>query len=60
MPKLHNSTAPLPFPILIGAIGGTNARFSILTAAYAEPTHFPNVRPADFATIDEAIQHGVL
>ena len=60
MPKPNNSTAPLPFPILIGDIGGTNARFSILTDAYAEPKQFPNVRTADFATIDEAIQKGVL
>ncbi|MGO8189854.1 glucokinase, partial [Rhizobium leguminosarum] len=41
-------------------IGGTNARFSILTDAYAEPKQFQNVRTADFATIDEAIQQGVL
>ncbi|MGO8112795.1 glucokinase, partial [Rhizobium leguminosarum] len=41
-------------------MGGTNARFSILTDAYAEPKQFPNVRTADFATIDEAIQQCVL
>lgn len=58
MPK--TSEAPLPFPILIGDIGGTNARFSILVDAYAEPKHFPNVRTAEFSTIDEAIQQGVL
>ncbi|TCL71972.1 glucokinase [Rhizobium sp. BK251] len=60
MPKPSNSEAPLPFPILIGDIGGTNARFSILVDAYAEPTQFPNVRTADYETIDEAIQKGVL
>ncbi|WP_454853254.1 glucokinase [Rhizobium binxianense] len=60
MARTSTSTAPLPFPILIGDIGGTNARFSILTDAYAEPRQFPNVRTADFATIDEAIQQGVL
>jgi len=54
------SEAPLAFPILIGDIGGTNARFSILVDAYAEPKRFPNVRTADFATIDEAIQQAVL
>ncbi len=54
------SSTPLPFPILIGDIGGTNARFSILTDAYAEPKQFPNVRTADYPTIDEAIQKGVL
>ncbi|MBB5576783.1 MULTISPECIES: glucokinase [Rhizobium] len=60
MPKLNHSEAPLPFPILIGDIGGTNARFSILVDVYAEPKHFPNVHTADFKTIDEAIQQGVL
>ncbi len=59
MPKsLENEQ--LTFPILIGDIGGTNARFSILIDAYAEPKQFPNVHTADFATIDEAIQVTVL
>jgi glucokinase len=52
----HVNTDSLPFPILIGDIGGTNARFSILVDAYAEPRPFPNVRTADYPTIDEAIQ----
>lgn len=53
-------TDKLPFPILIGDIGGTNARFSILLDAYAEPKPFPNVRTADYPTIDDAIQKIVL
>ncbi|EUC00679.1 Glucokinase [Rhizobium sp. CF080] len=53
-------TEKLPFPILIGDIGGTNARFSILLDAYAEPKPFPNVRTADYPTIDDAIQKVVL
>jgi glucokinase len=60
MPKPSYSEAPLPFPILMGDIGGTNARFSILVDVYAEPKEFPIVRTADFATIDEAIQQSVL
>ena len=60
MPKLNNSEAPQPFPILMGDIGGTNARFSILVDAYAEPKQFPNLHAADFKTIDDAIQQGVL
>ena len=55
-----SKTDKLPFPILIGDIGGTNARFSILIDVYAEPKQFPNVRTADFPTIDEAIQKTVL
>ncbi|WP_157014581.1 glucokinase [Mesorhizobium xinjiangense] len=52
--------AILNFPILIGDIGGTNARFAILVDAYAEPKQFPTVQTADFATIDEAIQTSIL
>lgn len=50
----------LKFPVLIGDIGGTNARFAILLDAYAEPKEFPGVRTADFASLDEAIQSAVL
>ncbi|MEZ2130181.1 MULTISPECIES: glucokinase [unclassified Sinorhizobium] len=60
MSKLNHSEASLPFPILIGDIGGTNARFSILPDAEGEQEHFPNVRTADYATIDEAIRRDVL
>lgn len=59
---MHHATEneSLPFPILIGDIGGTNARFSILVDETSEPIPFPNVQTADFATIDEAIQREVL
>ncbi len=50
----------LDFPVLIGDIGGTNARFAILIDSYAEPKQFPIVATADFATIDEAIQTQIL
>lgn len=50
----------LNFPILIGDIGGTNARFAILVDSYAEPKEFPVVQTADFATIDEAIQSAIM
>jgi glucokinase len=50
----------LNFPILIGDIGGTNARFAILVDSYAEPKEFPVVQTADYATIDEAIQACIL
>lgn len=50
----------LKFPVLIGDIGGTNARFAILLDAYAEPKEFPGVRTADFASLDAAIQAAVL
>lgn len=53
-------TEALPFPILLGDIGGTNARFSILADATSETTPFVSVKTADYATIDEAIQAVVL
>jgi glucokinase len=56
----HDNEPNFPFPILIGDIGGPNARFAILVDAHSEPKAFPNVATADFATIDEAIQTSVL
>jgi len=50
----------LNFPILIGDIGGTNARFALVVDSYAEPKIFPTVQTADFKTIDDAIQTSVL
>ena len=38
MPKTSD-TEYLSFPILLGDIGGTNARFSILIDSFAEPVH---------------------
>ncbi|HEX2147895.1 MAG TPA: glucokinase [Pseudorhizobium sp.] len=59
---MHHATEnqSLPFPILLGDIGGTNARFSILADESSEPITFPNVRTADYPTIDEAIRMEVL
>lgn len=57
---MNDTENVLNFPILIGDIGGTNARFAILIDSYAEPKHFPIVQTADFETIDEAIQSSIL
>ncbi|KQT83194.1 glucokinase [Aurantimonas sp. Leaf443] len=56
----HDSPDALDFPILVGDIGGTNARFAILVDAFATPKTFPVVQTADFETLDEAIQVAVL
>lgn len=50
----------LKFPVLVGDIGGTNARFSLLIDSYAEPKQFPIVQTADFPNIDDAIQSAIL
>lgn len=60
MPTPVENDHTIAFPILIGDIGGTNARFAILVDAYAEPKEFPILATADFATIEEAIQSEVL
>ncbi|MGN6303292.1 MAG: glucokinase [Mesorhizobium sp.] len=50
----------LRFPILIGDIGGTNARFSVVLDANSEAGEPRIVQTADFPTIDAAIQAAVL
>lgn len=60
MARSHDSDLTMPFPILIGDIGGTNARFALLVDAYSEPKFFPVVQTADFETLNDAIQANVL
>ncbi len=49
----------LPYPVLIGDIGGTNARFALIDADGAAK-RLPTVHTAKFKTIDDAIQHAVI
>lgn len=60
MPHPAQDDILLSFPILVGDIGGTNARFSLLADAAAEPVLFPVVQTADFANIDDAILSEIL
>ena len=53
-------TDAFEFPILIGDIGGTNARFAVIEHAQAEASEPQIVPTADFATIDDAIRAAVL
>ncbi len=48
------------FPILIGDIGGTNARFALLLDAFAEPKQLQPIKTGDFETIEEALQKSIL
>ncbi len=50
----------LKFPILIGDIGGTNARFALVLDAASERRDLAVVQTADFANIDDAIRASVL
>ncbi|ESW79822.1 glucokinase [Mesorhizobium sp. M0644] len=60
MPGVSDDDTLLRFPILIGDIGGTNARFSIVLDANSEAGEPTIVQTANFNTIDEAIQAAVL
>ena len=60
MPGTSDEETRLRFPILIGDIGGTNARFSIVLDSNSEASEPIIVKTADFDTIDDAIQSAVL
>jgi glucokinase len=50
----------LPFPVLIGDVGGTNARFAIVDGPDREAGEPRIVQTASFATIDDAIRAAIL
>lgn len=60
MPVQECEAAALDFPILIGDVGGTNARFSLLMDSGSEPGEAQIVQTASFATIDDAIRSAIL
>lgn len=59
MAEVSNAVDRFAFPLLVGDIGGTNARFAILPDAETAAIEFPNVRTADFPTIGEAIRTSI-
>jgi glucokinase len=50
----------LPFPILIGDIGGTNARFALVNGPDAPVERLPYAHTAAFPNIDDAIEQTVV
>ncbi len=52
--------AGFEFPVLVGDIGGTNARFALVLSADGEAIAFDTVRTADFSNIDIAIRDTIL
>jgi glucokinase len=48
-----------PFPILIGDIGGTNARFALIEDAEADVRHLPVAHTHDHKTFEDAIENVV-
>jgi glucokinase len=55
-----NRAEAFEFPILVGDIGGTNARFAVVEHAEAATSEPQIVHTADFPTIDDAIRAAVL
>jgi glucokinase len=51
--------ADIRFPVLIGDIGGTNARFALVADRDAPIERIPDIQTVDYPTIDEAIERGV-
>lgn len=51
---------PLAFPVLIGDIGGTNARFALIPDRNSPIETFPSVATADFPDIEAAVEASVL
>jgi glucokinase len=49
----------LAFPVLVGDIGGTNARFALLADASSEPQPFPIVPTSAKPTLEDAIEHAL-
>jgi glucokinase len=60
MAHLAEADEGFRFPVLIGDVGGTNARFAVIESPDAE-TGEPTIVPtADYPTIDDAIRSAVL
>ncbi|HUG60240.1 MAG TPA: glucokinase [Methylomirabilota bacterium] len=56
----HSDLQALPFPVLFADIGGTNARFAVLSDAHATLRHFDTVATRDYPNIDEALAETVI
>ena len=50
----------LTYPVLVADIGGTNARFALLTDRHADPRPFDSVEVAEYPGLYEAIDAAVL
>ena len=54
---MHLAAAPAPYPHLVADIGGTNARFGLISGPGSKISHIEVLACADFAGPLEAIQH---
>lgn len=56
----RKSDIAMPFPILIGDLGGTHARFAVVSDAHADEQGFGQVRTREHENVESAIQAAVL
>lgn len=56
MTSTPSSIDVLPYPVLVADIGGTNARFGILTDTHAALKEFQTAKTADFDGLEDAIE----
>jgi len=57
---VENSSNQHEFPVLIGDIGGTNARFQIVADATSKAHSFEPVKTKEFNTVQDALEQSVL
>jgi len=57
---MGGESADIRFPVLIGDIGGTNARFALIADRDATPERIPDIQTVDYPTITDAIENAVL
>lgn len=57
---MGGESADIRFPVLIGDIGGTNARFALLADRDAPWERIPDIHTANYPTVEDAIEKGVL
>ena len=60
MSKPHMDLQALPFPVLFADIGGTNARFAVLSDAHAGLRHLDTVETKDYPTLEAALEQAVM
>lgn len=57
---MGGESAEISFPVLIGDIGGTNARFALIADRDAPWERLPDIHTVDHPTIEDAIDKAVL
>ncbi len=58
MPR-EDSALEFPFPVLVGDIGGTNARFSLVAKPGGTPSHAEHRATRDFPSLEAAIADAI-